>query len=69
MSLEKPTEIVEIKKPWQSKTNWAALLMAALSFFPKVHELVSANPELFMQILSGAIIFLRWLTKGKVSIK
>lgn len=62
------SEVAEAKKPWKSKTNWVALVMAVLSFFPSIGSWVSQNPEIFMQITAGLIAILRWATKGKVSI-
>lgn len=60
---------VKTKKPWQSKTNWVALVTAVLSFFPQVGDWVANNPEIFMQVVAGVTAILRWVTDGKISIK
>lgn len=62
-------ELIESKKPWQSKTNWVALLIAASSFFPLIGSWVQSNPDSFMQIVAGLFMVLRYVTKGKISIK
>ncbi len=62
------TEVVETVKPWMSKTNLVGLAMAIVSFFPSVNDWVSTNPAMFMQITSGIIMILRFVTKGKISI-
>lgn len=59
----------ESKKPWMSKTNWAALLVAVASFVPGVSSWVAANPDTFMQVLGGVFLLLRTITKGKISIE
>ena len=42
---------METKKPWMSKTLWAALISAALPFIPVVNAWVIANPEAYSAIL------------------
>ena len=69
MSLEKKETLVEVKKPWQSKTNWTGLLIALASFFPSVHTWVAANPDAFMQIVAGVTMILRFVSKGKITIE
>ena len=66
---EKKTEVVEVKKPWQSKTNWISLLIALAGFWPSAGDWVANNPDMFMKIMGGLFLGLRWVTKGKVSIK
>lgn len=65
---EKKTELVEVKKPWQSKTNWVALIMAIGGFFPSVWVYVEENPDMFMKAVGVIFFVLRYATKGKVSI-
>ena len=60
---------MEAKKPWQSKTNWIALILAVAAFFPQVQGVISANPEVFAQVISGVMIALRFISKDKIAIK
>jgi hypothetical protein len=60
---------MESKKPWQSKTNWVALLVAAAAFFPPVSDFISANPEAFSAIVGGIFLVLRQISGDKISIK
>jgi len=60
---------LETKKPWLSKTNWVALLVAVASFVPSVSTWVASNPDTFMQLLGGVFFLLRAVTKGKISIE
>ena len=60
---------MDVKKPWQSKTNWAALVVAASAFIPSVGEFISKNPEGYALILSGIFGALRLISKGKISIE
>lgn len=60
---------METKKPWQSKTNWLALISAAASFFPPVQEYIAQNPETYATVLSIAFMILRQITKDKIAIK
>jgi len=60
---------MESKKPWQSKTNWVALLIAVASFFPQVQALIISNPEGFGVLISGVFTALRFVTKNKIVIK
>jgi uncharacterized membrane-anchored protein len=57
------------KKPWQSKTNIVALVVALAAFVPQMQAFIGTNPELFAQVMSGVFIALRMITKDKVSIK
>ncbi len=60
---------MEVKKPWQSKTNWVALFVAASAFVPSVGAWISANPEMYGMALGGVFAVLRAITKGKISIQ
>lgn len=60
---------METKKPWQSKTNWIALIVAISSFYPPLTQLISSNPETFASVVSGIFLFLRLITKEKIVIK
>ncbi len=66
--LGKQAEIVETRKPWQSKTVWAAVAMALLAFFPEANAFVKDHTEVTM--VFGPVVFflLRLITKGKISI-
>jgi len=57
------------KRPWESKTNWVALAMALLAFFPEAQQLVKENTELTMVLGPMVFMVLRHVTKGKISIK
>lgn len=59
---------METKKPWQSKTIWAAIVVAVLPLFPSVSQMVSSNPELVSIVLGGLFSALRLITKDKVII-
>lgn len=56
------------KKPWQSKTLWINLLIAASAFVPQVHTLLVANPEVVAAVFAGLNIVLRLISKDKVSL-
>jgi hypothetical protein len=60
---------METKKPWQSKTNWVALLIALAAFFPDAQKFISENPQVFAMGLSGVMFVLRFITKDKIQIK
>lgn len=60
---------METKKPWQSKTNWIALILAIAAFFPDVQAFISMNPDMFAWIISALIVVLRQISKGKIDIK
>lgn len=59
----------ESKKPWESKTNWVALIVAVSAFFPPVQAWIAANPDVFAQVIGGIFFVLRMITKDKVAIK
>lgn len=60
------------KKPWQSKTLWAAALVALLPLIPGVGPAaavwISANPATFSAGLGVLFAGLRTVTKGSVTI-
>lgn len=56
----------EVKKPWQSKTLWANLLMAVASFFPQVSGILT--PEVLGTIFMVVNTGLRFVTDKKISI-
>jgi len=60
---------METKRPWESKTNWMALISAAAAFIPAVQSFIVTNPETYAMILSGVFMILRQITKDKVSIR
>ena len=60
--------MIENKKPWQSKQNWAGLVVALSPFFPGVSEYVSHNPDVVLQGLGFLFVALRFVSKGKISI-
>lgn len=59
---------LETKKPWQSKTLYASLLVALAAFYPPVGDWIKQNPELFSMALGALFAGLRVVTKGRVSI-
>ncbi len=60
---------MESKKPWESRTLWANLIMASVAFIPGVGELISGNAEVAGIIVTGVNVILRLITKGKIEIK
>ena len=58
----------EPKRPWKSKTHWAALIVALVSFYPPVGDWVGENKEMFMVAVGVLFSVLRSVTKGRVSI-
>lgn len=62
-------EVQKEVKPWLSKTNWMGFIMAVVSFFPSAAEWVADHPQGFMQIIGFIVIGLRFVTKGKISLK
>jgi len=61
-------EVVDTKAPWQSKTNWVALVVASSAFFPEVQSFIAANPETFAVGLSVVFAILRQVSQSKISI-
>ncbi len=59
---------MDIKKPWQSKTHWVALLMAILAFIPGFSEFVVDHPTIAVLVQTGLMVFLRWISAGKIGI-
>jgi len=55
-----------MKKPWQSKTLWANVLLAAVAFFPGVSE--NITPERIAAGFSIINIILRWVTKSEIGL-
>lgn len=68
MKLDVPPP-AETKKPWASKTNWVALIVAVAPFFPSVQMWISANPELFAQSVGAIFMVLRMISQDKIKIK
>jgi hypothetical protein len=60
---------MENKKPYQSKTNWVALIIALSAFLPSVQAWISENPTAFAEITALIMVVLRMITKGKIDIK
>jgi len=55
-----------MKKPWQSRTLWANVLLAAFAFFPGVSE--HLTPERIAAGFSIINIILRWVTKSEIGL-
>lgn len=56
-------------KPWESKTLWAALIVAIAGFIPPVGQWINEHPDYFSMVLGGLFGGLRLITKDKISIK
>ena len=54
------------KKPWQSKTILANLIVAIVAFFPGLQD--SVSPEIVAQALIVLNIILRLVTKDKIGL-
>ena len=54
--------VPDAKKPWESKTTWVALVMAAAAFVPPVQAVIVANPALAGTVASGLMLLLRRFT-------
>ena len=69
-SIMTETTIVEVKKPWQSKTMWMNFLMGIVgvitAFVPAAKEYLSA--EMFIMLFSVANMIMRMVTKGRLSL-
>lgn len=59
---------MESRKPWQSKTLWSSIAVAALPAIPGVRDVVAANPQESMAVVSGIFAILRAITKGRISL-
>ena len=59
---------METKSPFKSKTVWVGLIMASAAFIPSVSTWIAANPTIFAEIVSAAIVGLRMISKGKIEI-
>ena len=57
----------EAKKPWQSKTLWANLLMSIGAFIPAIQPFVTT--ESLAAVFTVVNIILRFTTKSGISIK
>lgn len=58
-----------MKKPWQSKSLWVALIVAVAAFIPGVDVFVKANLEMVGLMLGGIFGILRLISNGKISIE
>jgi hypothetical protein len=56
------------KTIFTSKTMLVNGLIVAASFVPSVRDWMQAHPDTTMQIVAGANIALRWITKGRVTL-
>lgn len=56
------------KSIFASKTMAVNAVVLVASFIPSVREWVTAHPDTTMQLLAGAGVLLRWISKGKVSL-
>ena len=63
-----PATIIADKKPWTSKTYYAAIIVAIAPAFPPVAAWITANPGMFSIGLGVLFGILRTVTKGKISI-
>lgn len=57
-----------MKKPWQSKTIWANLILALSAFVPSVQDWMLAHPTVLPALFTVANIALRLITKEKISL-
>jgi hypothetical protein len=61
--------VVEVKKPWQSKTLWVNLIMAvAALFWPAAGDFIASHPEVAMVAFAAVNAVLRLVTKDKLQI-
>jgi uncharacterized membrane protein YoaK (UPF0700 family) len=60
-------ETLPVKKPWQSKTHWTAVILALIAFIPGVEAWAKENTQIFMAIVSAVFMLLRQITKGKIA--
>lgn len=58
----------ETKKPWQSKTTWAALVIAVTAFFPSAAAWIAEHPTEYGLAIGFIFTALRFITKDKISI-
>jgi hypothetical protein len=56
------------KSVFASKTMAVNAVVLIASFIPSVRDWVQAHPETTMQVLAGAGVLLRWISKGKVNL-
>jgi len=57
------------KFAWQSKTLWAAILVAAAPMFPPIAQVVISNPTLCSALVGTIFGVLRMVTDKAVTIK
>lgn len=62
------SELNSGKRPWQSRTNWIALISAIAAFIPQVQVFIQENPESYAVIMSGVFMLLRQISKEKINI-
>lgn len=67
MNVIQSTDAAGPKKPWESKTNWANLIMAAATFFPQIQE--HLGPSSLGAVFFLVNVALRFVTKSAVSLK
>lgn len=64
-----PEALDDVKSVWQSKTVWAAIIMAIAPLIPPVGVFVAANPALVGVIAGGITAGLRMVTSKQVTLK
>jgi hypothetical protein len=62
-------ETPDVKKPWESSTLWASLIIAVAPFFPPVQAIIAAHPEIVGLFVGGISALLRLKTDSKVGLK
>ena len=55
-----------MKRPWQSKTVWANLVLAALAFVPGFDQFVSDHPSTTALVISVVGIILRYVSRDAI---
>lgn len=60
---------MDSKKPWESKTNWAALIIAVAAFFPPAAQFIAENPQVCSMVVGALMVGLRLITKKQVLLK
>ncbi len=59
----------DFKKPWLSKTMWAAALTALVPLFPPAAAIVAANPGLVSAAVGFIFAALRLTTDKKIGMQ
>ena len=54
------------KKPWESRTMWANVIMVIASFFPIVQDFLT--PDKMIMVMGAVNAGLRMITKDRVSL-